>query len=242
MAAVAVIIIMSSKKQWIRFGQTEFAQSLCVRVCAHKNLWMRTESDEQWTYHTESMNKRPSDQANERIDQRMSESSQLNELAQTERNEWNERTNERTHTNDINLIRLLEVNAFHEIIYHVLSLCGCVCERECGHTFRRLFVAAAAVAASTWRCLFLLEILNWTTVGFFLLLDFIDCIRLSFTLIKRRECKTRTQRFFWLGVFSLSLSVVLLCFMCVLFAMRNICKHLLTIFNCLSSENLKWPI
>lgn len=37
----------------------------------------------------------------------------------------------RTHTNDINLIRLLEISAIHEIIYHIL----------CGHIhFRRIYI------------------------------------------------------------------------------------------------------
>lgn len=81
---------------------------------------------------------------------------------------------QRTHTNDINLIRLLEINAIHEIIYHIL----------CGHTSLIVDRVIIVIVVVAFMMLFLLEIFNWMFVyGYFFLFSFYWLQRLSFSFL-----------------------------------------------------------
>lgn len=107
------------------------------------------------------------------------------------------------------------MNAFHEIIYHVLSLCGCEC--VC------VSVSVDILFAVSLLLLLLLLAMPVSSRnfklddgGFFFLLDFIDCIRFSFILIKRRENVKKERNDFCARHFFLS------CF--VLFYVRTFCN------------------
>lgn len=121
-------MLNSSKQQqqqyWIRFRPDDTFS--CCSISVHINLW-KPMREREWytrTYRTK----------NETKEQRNG----------TNRND----DNERTHTNNINLIRLLEMNAIHEIIYHIL----------CGHTFRRrrrfFYICCYSLLLCLWCCFF----------------------------------------------------------------------------------------
>lgn len=71
---------------------------------------------------------------------------------------WSRTNERRTHTNDINLIRLLEMNAIHEIIYHSSLWFG--------HT-TSLAVFVVVIVFILWCCVFLLENIQLDVCGVF---------------------------------------------------------------------------